>query len=213
MQVKPPSPVVRETADFEEESYGAGRFVWEIVKVALLAFVVIIPVRVFLFQPFFVQGPSMEPTFSDGEYLIIQEFGYKQTSVGPRDDPWFTVYPQKELQRFDVAVFHPPYGEEQYYIKRVIGLPGETVILRQGRVTIRSAEFPSGRVLDETGYLPIDLVTAGNVSVTLKEHEYFVMGDNRNVSQDSRAFGPVSKDHLTGKVILRAWPLDRIGLF
>lgn len=212
MIVNVPSPVPTRQADFEEESYGAGRFVWEIVKVALLAFVVIIPIRVFFFQPFFVQGPSMEPTFKDGEYLIIREFGYKQTSVGPKAAPWFTVYPQKELERFDVAVFHPPYGEE-FYIKRVIGLPGETVLLRQGRVTIKNQEFPQGKVIDETGYLPIDLATAGNVSVTLKPNEYFVMGDNRPVSQDSRAFGPVSKDHLTGRVIFRAWPIDRIGFF
>lgn len=197
----------------KEETYGTGRFLWEMVKVLFLVFLVIIPIHAFLFQPFFVQGPSMEPNFEDGEYLVVGEFGYKQTAVGVGGWNLFTVHPFRDLARGDVVVFHPPQSAEQYYIKRVIGLPGETVEIRNGRVIITSREYPEGRILDEGVYLRPGVLTKGNEKLTLDDDEYFVLGDNRELSQDSRYFGPVKKDHITGKVLLRAWPVARAGIF
>jgi signal peptidase I len=203
-----------------DEMYGVGSFLWEIVKILLLAFVVIIPIRVFFFQPFFVQGSSMEPNFEEGEYLIIGEFGYKKTEVKLSNTNLFSVQPFKELHRQEVVVFHPPSTKnaDQFFIKRVIGLPGETVEIRNGRVIIRNDTRPEGFVLDESAYLEASVPTfyAGSdmmFSVKLKENEYFLMGDNRLYSHDSRAFGPVDKDHITGKVILRAWPLDKARIY
>jgi signal peptidase I len=203
-----------------EEMYGVGLFLWEIVKILLLAFVIIIPIRVFFFQPFFVQGSSMEPSFEEGEYLIIGEFGYKKTDVGAAGMHLFTVDPFKELHRQEVVVFHPPLTKSsgQFFIKRVIGLPGETVEIEGGRVVVRNAARPEGFVLDEGAYLDPAVPTffsgnGGKFSVTLRDDEYFLLGDNRLYSHDSRAFGPVTKDHIVGKVLLRAWPIGRSQIY
>lgn len=206
--------------DESEEVYGVGRFLWEIAKVLLLAFAIIVPIRVFLFQPFFVQGASMKPSFQDGEYLIIGELGYKKTDVGLGGARLFSVDPSRELHRQEVAVFRPPLlgNSGQFFIKRIIGLPGETVELRAGKVIIHNAVHPEGFVLDESAYLHPSLQTlvvgsSAPHSVTLGNDEYFVMGDNRMESHDSRAFGPVNKDLVIGKVLLRAWPVDRAQVY
>lgn len=203
-----------------EEEYGVGRFLWEIVKILLLAFAIIIPIRVFLFQPFFVQGSSMEPNFEDGQYLIIGELGYKKTEVGIDGKHLFSVDPSKELHRQEVAVFHPPStaNSDQFFIKRVIGLPGETVEIRNGRVFISNAVRPEGFLLDEKAYLDPSVPTFWQgsdtaFSVHLGDDEYFVMGDNRLYSRDSRVFGPVQKDKVIGKVMLRAWPLGEAKIY
>ncbi|QQS20855.1 MAG: signal peptidase I [Candidatus Moraniibacteriota bacterium] len=197
----------------EEEMVGVKGFLWELLKIALLAFVIIIPVRVFLFQPFFVQGSSMEPNFHDGEYLLIREFGYKETSLALGAKEIFRVRPSRELERGDPVVFRPPGITGQYFIKRVIGLPGETVEVVGSRVRVRNKENPDGFFVDERQYLLPSVKTLGEKSFTLTENEYFVLGDNRTASRDSRSFGPVSKDRVTGKVLLRAWPLDRWKIF
>lgn len=204
----------------EEDAYGIGRFLLEIVKVCALAFIVIIPIRVFFFQPFFVQGSSMEPNFQDGQYLIIGELGYKKTDIGSSSNPLFSVEPSKELHRQDVVVFHPPLtsASAQFFIKRVIGLPGETVEIKNGHVSIRNADHPEGFVLDESAYLSPSVPTfapsgSASFSVRLKDDEYFLMGDNRLYSHDSRAFGPVNKDHVTGRVLLRAWPAKEARIY
>ncbi|MDD5084137.1 MAG: signal peptidase I [Candidatus Moranbacteria bacterium] len=204
----------------DEDIYGIGRFLWEIVKVCILAFVIIIPIRVFFFQPFFVQGASMEPNFSDGQYLIIGELGYKKTDMDLLGLHTISVDPTKELQRQEVAVFHPPSAPsaDQFFIKRVIGLPGETVEIKNGHVTIYNPTHSEGFVLDESAYLSSTVPTFasnGNAtySVHLKDDEYFLMGDNRLYSHDSRAFGPVSKDKITGRVLLRAWPVNKAEIY
>jgi len=201
-----------ETFD-NDEVYGVGRFLWEIVKIVVLALIIIIPVRVFFFQPFFVQGASMEPNFHDGEYLVVEELGYKETPVGFDDASLFTVTPFRELHRGDPVVFRPPGIEGQFFIKRVVGLPGETVEISGSRVSIKNAQSPGGFFLDERTYIPPSVETTGDRTVTLGTDEYFLLGDNRTASKDSRAFGPVSKDRITGKVILRAWPFDRFTFF
>ena len=154
----------------------------------------------------------MEPNFEDGEYLIIDELGYKQTAVGIWDWNWFTVKPFKTLERGDVVVFHPPLKEDVYYIKRVIGLPGDVIRIHGGVVTIFNTEFPGGKNLNELAYLSPTVSTVGDREVTLGTDEYYVLGDNRGVSQDSRSFGPIHKDHVIGKAVFRSWPLYRYGI-
>lgn len=197
----------------EEMYYGVGSFLWEVVKVFFWALVIIMPIRIFLFQPFFVQGASMDPNFADGDYLIINELGYKKTNIDFENFHFFTVNTFKELQRGDVAVFRYPKNPSQFFIKRVIGLPGEEVKIEGGKVIIINNKYPAGFQLDEKQYLPADLVTSGAVDSKLAEDEYFVMGDNRQYSHDSRAWGPLAKSFVTGKVLVRAWPISKAGIF
>lgn len=203
----------RRTTSDDEEVYGVGRFLWEIVKIGILALIIIIPVRVLFFQPFFVQGASMEPNFHDGEYLIVGEFGYKETTIGFGGASLFRITSFKELHRGDSVVFRPPGVVGQFFIKRVVGLPGETVEIKNSHVFIKNAQSPSGFALDERDYLMPSVETTGDRVLTLGADEYFLLGDNRTASKDSRAFGPVPKDRITGKVLLRAWPFDRFTIF
>jgi len=192
-------------------SQEVGGFVVEIVKVFALAVIIILPIRVFLFQPFFVQGASMEPNFHDGEYLLINEWGYKHTNIGFPADPIMSVRPFRSLDRSDVVVFRYPKNPSVFYVKRVIALPGETVVIEDGGVRIKYNDG-SSHLLDESLYLPEDIRTKGGQMVTLSEDEYFVMGDNREHSNDSRSWGPVSKEFIIGKVFVRMWPLNHVGL-
>lgn len=196
----------------EEVYYGVGSFLWEVVKVFFWALIIIVPIRVFLFQPFFVQGASMEPNFKDGDYLIVNELGYKQTSADIDGLHLFTVKSFRELNRLDVVVFRYPRDPKQFFIKRVIGLPGEQVKVEAGRVTVFNNQNPDGLVLDERAYLPAGLSTSGAVTTTLKSDEYFVLGDNRQFSHDSRAWGVLPESDVVGKVLVRAWPLSKAGI-
>ena len=169
-------------------------FVAEIVQIAVLALAIILPVRYFLIQPFVVKGASMEPNFYDSEYLIIDEL----------------TFHFRNPERGEIVVFRPPQHTDQYYIKRVIGLPGETVEIRNGVITIYNAENPNGFALTETY---ISEVTEGRDRRTLGPDEYYVMGDNRDASLDSRYFGAVPRDNLVGRVWVRGLPLDRATTF
>lgn len=169
-------------------------FIAEIVQIAVLALAIILPVRYFLIQPFVVKGASMEPNFYDNEYLIIDEL----------------TFHFRAPERGEIVVFRPPQHTDQYYIKRVIGLPGETVEIRSGKVTIYNDEHPNGFTLDETY---IDQVTEGRDRRTLGPDEYYVLGDNRDASLDSRYFGPVSIDRFVGRVWVRGLPIDRATAF
>lgn len=165
---------------------------WDFVKFAILALIVIIPIRIFVAQPFIVSGESMDPTFETSQYLIIDEL----------------TYSLKEPQRGDVVVFRYPKDLKTYFIKRIIGLPGETVQIKNNIVTIINKENPQGFVLDEP-YIKTKMTT-DDKTYTSKQGEYFVMGDNRNRSYDSRAWGGVTKKELIGKTFLRLFPLHRI---
>lgn len=200
-------------SELDERYYGVGGFIMEIVKVFLLAFIIIFPVRVFLFQPFFVQGASMEPNFENNQYLIVNEFGYKKTVADIGNTTLFTVNPFKEIQRQTVIVFRYPKNPTQFFIKRVIGLPGEKIQIKDGKVTIFNAENPDGKVLDESAYLSSKVVTNGDMVINLKKDEYFVMGDNRMFSSDSRSWGPLPEEDVIGRVLLRAWPLNQVSVF
>lgn len=170
-------------------------FFLEILQIAVLAVVIIFITRHFLVLPFIVKGASMEPNFYDNEYLIVDEVTFRL----------------REPERGEIVVFHPPTeSEEQYYIKRVIGLPGETVIVADGKVTIENNEYPNGVVLDEA-YL--DDITTLSDRTTLGPNEYYLMGDNRDHSLDSRSFGAVPKANIVGRVWLRGLPLERAQTF
>ena len=128
-----------------EYSYqGVGEFILEIVKVVVLAFIIIVPIRVFLFQPFFVQGASMEPSFEDGQYLIINEFGYKKTDIKIGETSIINVDPFKDIERQQVVVFRYPLDSKKYFIKRVVGLPGEKIQIKDNQVLIFNQENPDG---------------------------------------------------------------------
>lgn len=194
----------------QERYYGIGGFLWEIIKVFVLAAVIITPIRVFLFQPFFVEGASMEPNFQDGNYLIINELGYKKTEIGALN---LEITPFKKFDRGDVVVFHYPKDESKYFIKRVIGLPGEKVKISEGKVTIYNTGNTNGFVLDESEYLEKGLSTSKDGFFSVLSDEYFVMGDNRAYSFDSRDWGTLKKDEIVGKVMIRAWPFGEAKLY
>ena len=172
-----------------------GEFTLELGKVVLISLAIILPVRYFVVQPFYVNGQSMEPTFENNEYLLIDEISYRL------DSP----------KRGDVVVFRYPRDTSKFFIKRLIGLPGETVRIENGQVQITNAEHPQSFTLDEP-YLNNN-PTLGEYSVSVPEEQYFFLGDNRDESLDSRVFGPVFKHFVVGRVWLRAFPLSRWAIF
>jgi len=155
------------------------------LEIILLLILIVLPVRFFLFEPFLVRGQSMEPNFHNFDYLIIDKLSY-----------FF-----REPQRGEVVVFKPPFDDHVYYIKRIIGLPGERIIIEESKITIFNKEHPKGFVLNED-YLQ-NHYTLGKIEVNLGSNEYFVLGDNREVSYDSRKWGPVKKERIIGRVIFQ----------
>ena len=139
---------------------------WEIIQFALIVLVVVLPIRIYIAQPFIVSGASMVPTFENGDYLIIDEFTYNFI---------------REPQKGEVIVFRYPNDPSKFFIKRIVGLPGEEVVV-------------DGR------------------SWTVGNDEYFVMGDNRLQSLDSRSFGGLPRDNITGRALLRLWPPKAFAL-
>lgn len=165
-------------------------FIWETLKVIVISLAIIIPIRCFVIQPFYVKGASMEPNFYDHEYLVINEIGYRL------DEP----------ERGDVIVFKYPYDRSQYFIKRVIGLPGETIEIKDGDIMINN------NILNEDLYLP-NTHTNGTEKLELGPTEYYIMGDNRSSSLDSRMFGPIDRSDIVGKTWIRGFPFNRIKVF
>ncbi len=167
-------------------------FMVEILQIMVIAAAIVIPIRIFLIKPFIVKGASMEPNFHDDEYLIVDEISYHF----------------RDVKRGDVVVFRPPNNPGQNYIKRVIGLPGETVEILEGTIRISNSEFPNGTILRED-YL--NEYTHGRQKVTLGLDEYYVLGDNRDASLDSRKIGAIPSKDIIGKVWIRGLPLDKAG--
>lgn len=167
-----------------------GKSIWEIVKFIAIVLLVVIPVRAYIAQPFIVSGASMEPTFSNSEYLIIDELSYQF----------------REPRRGEVVVFRYPEDPSKHFIKRIIGLPGETLIIRNGQVKIATAQ---GEMVVNEPYIREPF--GGNDRVTLDPGEYFVMGDNRLYSLDSRNWGPLPARLITGRVLVRLFPLAEAG--
>jgi len=166
---------------------------WEIFEVVLVAVITVLIIRNFLIQPFLVSGASMEPNFSSGDYLLIDEVSYRF----------------REPQRGEVMVFHYPGDESTYYIKRIIGLPNERLVIGEGKIMLFNKEHTNGFAVEED-YLPIGTETSGVKEVVLKDNEYFVLGDNRNYSFDSRSWGSLQKAEIVGLVRLRLWPFNKV---
>ncbi len=167
--------------------------IWETVEIILVAVIAVMLIRNFLIQPFLVSGASMEPNFSSGDYLLIDEITYRF----------------KAPERGEVIVFHYPGDESTYYIKRLVGLPSERVVITSGKITIFNKDFPNGLTLKED-YLPSSTMTTGQKEVSLKDNEYFVLGDNRSFSFDSRSWGSLKNSEIVGIVRLRLWPFNKV---
>ena len=161
----------------------------------LLFILIILPIRFFLFEPFLVRGQSMEPNFHNFDYLIIDKL----------------TYHFRDPQRGEVVVFKPPFDDNVYYIKRIVALPEEKIKIEGSVITIFNKEHPQGFVLDEKylkGHHTLD-----KIEVNIGPDEYFVLGDNREVSYDSRKWGPIKKNRIIGRVILQVSLIKLFNLY
>lgn len=164
--------------------------VWEIIKFTLVTLAVVVPIRAYVAQPFIVSGASMAPTFAGGEYLIIDELSYQL----------------RPPRRGEVVIFRYPRDPAKFFIKRVIGLPGETVSLDSDGVKIIGIDGRQEILIEPYA----KVFSAPIQSWSLKTGEYFMLGDNRPASLDSRSWGVVSKKLIIGRAFLRLWPPERI---
>ncbi|MBI5004828.1 MAG: signal peptidase I [Candidatus Lloydbacteria bacterium] len=179
-----PTPLPQE----EETSF------WrDIVRFTLIAVCIVLPIRIFIIQPFIVSGSSMYPTFETGDYLIVDEIGYRL----------------HEPVRGEVVIFKYPNDPSKFFIKRIIGLPGETLQSVNGTVVVKDAAG-NEQTLKES-YLrepPKD-----TFSITLTSDEYFVMGDNRAASLDSRIWGALPRHFIVGRAWTRLFPLSELSVW
>lgn len=171
-----------------------GSAVKEIATFLVLAVVIVLPIRLFVAQPFVVEGESMYPTFDSGDYLIVDELSYRFN----------------EPQRGDVIVFRYPGNESIFYIKRIIGLPGETVSIDRGAVSI-TREDGTVAALEEPYVIAEDATYT--TRTIIGPDEYFVMGDNRPRSSDSRVWGLLPKKEIMGRAFLQLLPVTGIEFF
>jgi len=164
---------------------------WEFTKFFVIAALIVVPIRMWIAQPFIVSGASMSPNFKNGDYLIIDEFSYHF----------------REPQRGEVIVFRYPFEPSKFFIKRIIGLPNEKIEIKNNEIYIYNEEFPQGVLINES-YLSKKLETA-QLAVTLQDDEYYVLGDNRTQSSDSRIWGSLSKNLIIGRTWIRLWPFNK----
>jgi signal peptidase I len=176
---------------FKPVAESHSRLLREVIETILLTLLVFAVVKVTV-QPYWIDGPSMEPGIHTGEYVLVNQLAYRFGSPA----------------RGDVIVFHPPNDPGEQYIKRVIGLPGDTITITLTEVQVDNA------VLHEPYIYPLapDEVSSGNVlnNVLLKPGQYFVLGDHRDNSTDSRVFGPVPAQNIVGKAEFVLWPANNI---
>ncbi len=173
-------------------------FVWELFKVTVISLAIILPVRYYLIQPFYVRGASMEPNFYNHEYLIIDQISFRF----------------REIKRGEVIVFRYPRNPQEYFIKRVVALPSESIEIKEGDVYIYNEKNPQG-VLIEEPYLDERYLSSysSEEKINLNSQEFYVLGDNRSSSMDSRNFGPLNEEFITGRVFLRGLPISRAAFF
>lgn len=164
----------------------------ETIVVALSIFVVI---YLFILQPHEIKGSSMEPNFHNNEYILTDKISYRF----------------KDPERGNIIVFKAPKNPDIDYIKRIIGLPGDRVKVEKGDVYINDKKLPEPYLHDKSLLFPGSYMQEG-INVTVAPGEYFVMGDNRPHSSDSREFGPIPKKSIIGKAFLRYWPIKEIGI-
>jgi len=160
----------------------------EILQTAFISFGIFLFVYIFLVQPHRVQGVSMHPSFENGELLLTEKVSYRLSAPN----------------RGDIIVFEAPIERKADFIKRIIGIPGDTITIRDGSVYINSMKLDENYIMGNT---------EGNKTLVLGESEYFVLGDNRAASSDSRVFGPIKKNTIRGKVWVVYWPLVKSGSF
>jgi signal peptidase I len=185
-------PVSRETPGSNSSKHSQGSLLgYTVIALGLALFV-----RFFIAAPYVVSGASMDPNFDDWHYLIIDRLTYD--IGGP--------------QRGDVVVFDLPQEGGRSLIKRVIGLPGESVILQGSKVVVVNDEHPKGFTLAEPYLDPKNLGGETNMRVTLKENEFFVLGDNRRVSADSRVWGTLPREAIVGRAFIRLYPFDQLSI-
>ncbi|KKM11863.1 signal peptidase I [Clostridiales bacterium PH28_bin88] len=161
----------------------------ELLESVVIAVILATVIRFFLFQPFYIPSGSMEPTLSPGDRIIVNKLTYRFS----------------EPNRGDVIVFKYPLDPQKDYIKRVVAVAGERVEIRNSEV------YVNGEAIGEP-YLPEGLVFNDFGPVEVPRDSYFVMGDNRNNSQDSRVWGALPEQNVIGKAVLVFWPLGRLGL-
>jgi len=171
-----------------------GRFSLELLKTTVVVLVLAFLIRYFLIQPFQVEGASMEPSLAADDYLLAEKF---------------TLY-FKGPERGAIIIFKAPNSTKISYIKRVIGLPREKVVIKNHEVIIYNNHHPDGIILSED-YLSPEVITNGDSEVQLKEDEYYVLGDNRENSSDSREWGIIHKKDIQGKAWLIIKPLSEFG--
>ncbi len=152
-------------------------------------------IRFFIAAPYLVQGASMDPTFHSADYLIVDRVTYRF----------------EEPVRGDVIVFRFPQDPSRSFIKRVIGLPGETVTIKSEQITITNAEHPDGFQIDEPYVVPENMRET-DTRITLGQDEFFVLGDNRKASADSRTWGALPRDHIIGRALLRLYPFSQVDI-
>jgi len=166
--------------------------IWETIKFAIVAFIIVWPIRAFVAQPFIVSGSSMVPTFENSQYLIVDQISYKL------EDP----------KRGDVVVFRYPNDTTKFFIKRIIGLPEETITIDGSKVSIKTK---NGEQIDlDEPYVKNE--SSNNMKIETAEGEYFVMGDNRAASSDSRYWGNLDRHFLVGKALIRLVPIQSFGV-
>lgn len=173
----------------DSSSRSTQREILDILIFGLVALAIIFPFRYFIATPFIVNGSSMDPTFKHNDYLIVDRLSLRVS------DP----------KRYDVVVFKYPFNPEKFFIKRVIGLPGERILVQNGRVTVFNSQHEDGLTIPPPY---VDVTTEGAVDTTLGEDEFFVLGDNREASSDSRYWGALPKKYLVGEPALRLFPFS-----
>ena len=175
--------------------------IWEILKTVVVVGACAALIRTFLLQPFIVDGRSMAPNFATNDYLLIDKLSYRF----------------RDPARGEIVVFHPPVDPQESYIKRVIGLPGERLTIDNGIVTVYNTDNPNGKSLHESYLSSTALADFSrqhqDLDVTLTENEYFVMGDNRGASTDSRVFGPITRAEIQGRSLIRLFPVSAAHVF
>jgi signal peptidase I len=177
-----------------QEKQTKGSAFWEMVRYAIIALIIVVPFRIYIAQPYVVSGLSMDPTFKDADYLIVDQLSKRF----------------EDTARQSVVIIRYPVDSSKFFIKRLIGFPGETVSIKGGVVTIFNEQNKNGLTLSEP-YITYQKIE--DLSKTLGSDEYFVMGDNRAGSSDSRIWGTLPKKYIIGTPILRLLPLNKISIW
>ena len=192
---KTSAPAAPSSALPPNEKPSFGESIKDFVKFGVLAVIIVIPIRLYIAQPFVVSGASMIPAFQNGNYLIIDEISYRF----------------EEPKRGEVIVFRFPLEQSKFLIKRIVGLPGETVSIKGNDITIKNTAFPNGFVWKQGETMPVS--NTGDALVTLGNDEYFVLGDNRGASADSRLWGTLKREFIVGRPLIRLFPISDIETF